>query len=106
MNKRCLKKVRERYTGNGMVIRTQNLTLFDWYEYRVQSPIFDLTYPPNNVDGAPPGSAKAASDGYWVMLKPLSVGNHTLHLSGGVQNFVEGALNNFETEVTDLINVS
>jgi hypothetical protein len=58
-------------------------------DYRVQSPLFTFgPLPDNNVlqsfgVDAPEGSTSpAVSDGVFVMLKPLSVGKHTLHYGG------------------------
>lgn len=73
--------------------------------YRVQSPLFNFTYPANNLNGAPPGPTQGVSDGYWVILKPLAVGNHTIHTAGSVVNYAGGALNNFGNEVTNYIKV-
>jgi hypothetical protein len=57
-------------------------------DFRVQSPLFTFgPLPPNNILGAPAGSTSpSVSDGYFVMLKPLSVGRHTLHF-GGMADF-------------------
>jgi hypothetical protein len=49
---------------------------------RVQSPLFNLTLPENNVFGLPATTTKAVSDGDWVFLKPLPPGNHTIHSKG------------------------
>ena len=50
---------------------------------RVQSPLFKTTVVPNNPLGEPPiKKAVAFADGYWVLLKPLSIGEHTLHFKG------------------------
>jgi hypothetical protein len=47
---------------------------------RTQSPAFTLTLTANNIFGAPAGDYPTnVSDGYWVMLQPLSPGNHVLH---------------------------
>jgi hypothetical protein len=59
------------------------------HDQRVQTPVFTLTFPPDNVFGAPPGTiAPNVADGYWVMLSPLRVGTHTLHskavFTGGI----------------------
>jgi len=43
---------------------------------------FPLTFPANNVFGAPVGTYQSVSDGYWVMLDGLSPGSHTLHFGG------------------------
>lgn len=44
------------------------------------SKVFTLTIPPNSVEIANnvPGTWQAASDGWWVFLKPLSAGPHTI----------------------------
>jgi hypothetical protein len=43
---------------------------------------FPLTFPANNVYGAPAGTFQSVSDGYWVMLDGLAPGLHTLHFGG------------------------
>jgi hypothetical protein len=58
------------------------MKLQDIEKYRVQSPVFDLTYPENNVFELSSGSTRAISDGYWVFLKPLSPGMHDIHAVG------------------------
>src|SRR5207248_483560 len=64
--------------------------------YRVQSPLFDYTLPPDNVlritgggssCAGTGGSACAVSDGYWLMLAPLSSGQHTIHFHGSLPAF-------------------
>jgi hypothetical protein len=46
---------------------------------------FEFTLPPDNIFGITDPSAlgpyKAIADGYWVALKPLSVGNHEISFS-------------------------
>lgn len=49
---------------------------------RVGSKPFDFTFPPNNIYGAHSGKTKGAGDGYWLFLKPLSSGIHTIKTSG------------------------
>lgn len=52
---------------------------------RVQSPVFQYTNVPADSLGAQlgitPGSV-AVDDGYYLMLSPLSVGTHTIHVTG------------------------
>jgi len=43
---------------------------------------YPLTFPANNVYGAPVGTFQSVSDGYLVMLEGLSPGTHTLHFGG------------------------
>ena len=68
--------------------------------YRFKSPQFDVTLPVPNILGVPAGSistcpyvpaplpmqAKAVSDGYWAMIRPLPLGQHTIHFSGMFKN--------------------
>jgi hypothetical protein len=65
-------------------VRIQNLS-----DFRVQSPVTSLTYPPDNVvsflfpdeDPVPGGTyTPNVSDGYWLLLAPLSPGKHTIRL--------------------------
>jgi hypothetical protein len=50
--------------------------------HRVQSPLFNFTYPAGNVFGAPVGPTKAVSEGFWVFIKPLQPGKYELHVQG------------------------
>ena len=52
--------------------------------YRVESPLFTFgPLPGNNLLGLPTGTTSpAVSDGYFVMLAPLSSGQHTIHIAG------------------------
>jgi hypothetical protein len=71
--------------------------LKDLENYRVESQLFDLTLPENNVFPAPPGKTKAVSDGFWVFLKPLPVGNHEIDFSGSTID--PSGVNNYNTQV-------
>jgi hypothetical protein len=54
-------------------------------QFRVASAVFLFTGPDKAAEAAfddAVGKNKAASDGYWLMLKPLSVGKHMLHFRG------------------------
>jgi hypothetical protein len=50
--------------------------------YRIRSPIFDVVLPEKNLFGGTPGQTRGASDGYWLFLKPLTKGRHTIHSFG------------------------
>ena len=51
--------------------------------YRFESPQFSFTAPdPWIFSPAPGGAGTSVADGYYVFLKPLSVGQHVLHCSG------------------------
>ncbi len=60
----------------------------DVMQYRVASAPFSFTCPDKEADAAEPtlvGKQRGASDGYWVMLKPLSPGEHTIRFKGKVK---------------------
>jgi hypothetical protein len=68
--------------------------------FRVASAIFTFTGP-DKADAAFEdcfGKQKAASDGYWLMLKPLTPGKHTLHFKAKVKP--EQGKDPFELDVT------
>ena len=60
-------------------IRLQGL-----HRYRVQSQIFDLNFPINNVYNVKPGFTRSVCDGFWVFLRPFRAGQHEIHFSGEV----------------------
>jgi hypothetical protein len=50
-------------------------------KFRVQSGVFDANLPQDNIWGVKPGKTRAAADGYWIFLKPLPKGMHTLQFN-------------------------
>jgi len=58
----------------GININTDNL--------RAQSKLFPLHIGADNILGAPLGTYYTITDGYWLALKPLSVGEHEISFSG------------------------
>jgi hypothetical protein len=52
--------------------------------YRAESPLFTIgPLPENNVPGAAPGiTAPSVADGFYIMLSPLSRGDHDIHFEG------------------------
>jgi hypothetical protein len=56
----------------------------DLDSYRVQSPLFTFgPLPVNNLLGAPAGATSpSVADGVYLLLAPLSRGQHTIHFSG------------------------
>jgi hypothetical protein len=40
---------------------------------RIVSPLFNVTFPEDNIFGAPAGMTKAVSDGNWVFLRPQTI---------------------------------
>jgi len=83
--------------------KVDGMPLIDLNNYRVQSPLFRFRLPPNNILGLSPGSSPSVSDGYWILLEPLSTGPHTIHFRG-VAPFPEFGFT-FKTEVTYTLTV-
>lgn len=78
--------------------------------HREVSPVnFTLNAVDNNLLGLPGGTyTDANSDGHWLMLKPLSPGNHTIHFGGSTDAFEiapDFSVPGFSIDVTDHITV-
>jgi hypothetical protein len=63
-----------------------DIFLTDLSQYRIQS-YFNLDLIDNNIWGIKPGPTKAASDGFWIFLKPLPLGEHIIKFQGIEPNF-------------------
>jgi hypothetical protein len=50
--------------------------------YRVQSKVFNLTFPDQNVYYVKPGPTHSVCDGYWLFIKPLKTGKHYIYFKG------------------------
>ena len=73
-----------------------DMHLTDPSRYRIRS-YFNLDFVEGNIWDIKSGPSMAASDGFWVFLKPLSEGKHIINFQG-----VEP---NFKTRVTYNINI-
>ena len=65
-------------------------------DFRVQSPLFTMSLREDNpfdIEGNTDIPQRAISDGYWVLVKGLEPGKHTIEFKGGVAGL-------FETDVT------
>jgi hypothetical protein len=69
-------------------LRVDGVSLSDLKQYRAQSPVFVYTLPQGNILNFlglpdPAGTyGPAVSDGYWVMLTPLTPGSHSIYAKG------------------------
>lgn len=68
--------------------------------YRFQSPVFNLTFPENNIAGIAPQTAKAVSDGFWIMLEPLSPGTHEINYNAALGDPTVIGTTNFVIDIT------
>jgi hypothetical protein len=59
---------------------------------RTQSPPFRIEFIEENIQGVDPGfvDEEVVSDGFWVMLPPLTAGEHEIHFTGGICDLEEG----------------
>ena len=89
-------------------VRVDNAQVKNVDQYRVTSPVFSAFFPEKAIlpDSIVPGGTvphgshgPLISDGYFVLLKPLSPGSHTIHLKGVANN-------GFAVEVTYRLTVT
>ena len=99
----CAKADQDTVTEKQITIDGVSIDNLD--SYRVQSPVFNLTYPENNVAGLQPQTAKAVSDGYWVMLGPLSPGSHEIHFTAALGDPSAIGTTNFALDVRYLLTI-
>jgi hypothetical protein len=71
---------------NYLEVIIDDIHLADLFRYRIQS-YFSLNLVEGNIWNLNPGYTWAASDGFWVFLKPLSEGNHAISFHGIEPNF-------------------
>jgi hypothetical protein len=83
--------------SRSMEATVDGVNLKNLENYRVQSQIFDITFPANNVFSVAPGKTKDASDGFWVFLKPLPIGKHEVDFSAS--QIDPSGVNNYNTQV-------
>lgn len=82
-------------------VSIDGVNLQNLQNYRIQSPLFDLTLPQDNVFGLSPSTTKAVSDGVWVFLKPLTPGDYEVHSKGVSVDFTTtGTVPSFVSDVT------
>jgi hypothetical protein len=86
--------------------------LQDLFDYRAESPAggFNLYVPegslltdPDVGEGLDPGDHLAVADGYWLLLAPLSRGDHEIQFGGLIPNAWQdegGTWHDFEVDVT------
>ena len=69
-------------------------------KYKTYSPLYNFTMMEGNDLGLPPGMPnEAVTNGYWIMLEPLSAGKHDIQFRGVVTDFTVTAPSTFITDV-------
>jgi hypothetical protein len=65
----------------------------------VMTKIFNITIPEDNFLDLKPGQWKDAAGGYFIFLKPLPEGDHTIRISAKVNNPIDPSYNyNYDTK--------
>lgn len=79
-----LRNVARQYVDQVMLeVVVDGVGLHSLNNYRAQSPPFIATFPENAIFGVPAGIySPVISDGYWIMLAPMSAGEHTVYFKG------------------------
>lgn len=89
--------------GASKQLSVDGLEIKNIESYRVQSPLFNLTIPADNMLGLEPvDSTEATADGYYVILEPLPAGRHIIQVSASI---VDDPVFNFAADITENIEV-
>jgi hypothetical protein len=73
---------REMDVISNLEVTVDDVKLNGLERYRIQSPIFDVVLPENNLFSGTPGPTRGAADGYWLFLGPLPKGKHKIYSFG------------------------
>jgi hypothetical protein len=99
----CAKADQDTVIGKEVTVDGHSVGNLD--NYRFQSPLFNLTFPENNIVGVAPQTTEAISDGFWVLLEPLSPGMHDIHFKGLLGDPTATGTTNFALDVRYLLTV-
>jgi hypothetical protein len=90
--------------GATMQVAVDGIVLKDIQTYWVESPIFSLTFHPDNIYGVPYiGTTQAKVVGYYLFLEPLSLGRHTIHISYNIMD--NPTLGTYSAAVDETFNI-
>ena len=82
--RRCAEE--DESSNPGLFLSVDGKQFKDLKTYRVHSRAFDTNFPENNIFAAEPGPTRAVSDGYWIILEPLTPGQHEIHFKASLTN--------------------
>jgi hypothetical protein len=91
--------------GATLSATVDGIKLKDLEKYRVESPMFNMTFPSNNIFGQKAGPTIAKSDGWYVILEPLSPGTHNVSFAGSILGNPVTGTESYTTDVTYHLNV-
>ncbi len=87
----CAKYWADRVVVGSLFCEIDGQPVPDLANYRFVSPQITFTAPTPWVFGAVGGTGTSVGDGYYLLLAPLSAGEHTIHF-GGTSHFAAGEL--------------
>ena len=93
------------WPGAFVKVTIDGVDVQDIDKYSVQSPLFDVVLPEENIFGAPPGPTKAVSGGWWILLPPLPPGAHKISFGGSVVDNPTTGTQGFAVEANYNLNV-
>jgi hypothetical protein len=97
-----------RNSGVSGITRNYLANVTEWPTPGNESPNFELVVPADTNKGLStyPGTWQAGSQGWWVILKPLSPGQHTIEYETAVRPIgVSGGTNSIDSSVTYVLDV-
>lgn len=86
--------------ATNLKVLIDGVAIQDLNKFRFQSSIFNFSLPSDNVLGLSPGTTDSSANGYWIMLKPLSKGVHTIEFGGSILDVSTTSNVNFATDAT------
>jgi len=95
---KCASSLIDKATNLKVTIDGVNIP--DLNKYRFQSSLYNFTMPSDNVLGLAPGTTDSSANGYWIMLKPLTKGTHTIEFGGSILDVSTTSNVNFATDAT------
>ncbi len=86
-----------------MGVTIDGISLDNLSKYEIKNEHFTINIPPDNWYQTDPGVFKAAGHGYFVFLKPLTVGTHTIEYS--VHLVTDEVANDFAGHITYFLTI-
>ncbi|HXV87940.1 MAG TPA: hypothetical protein VD710_02485 [Nitrososphaeraceae archaeon] len=74
----------DEYGAISATLDGQKIEILD--SYRTATDFFNISYTKDNIYDLPAGTYRGIADGFFVFLKPLSLGDHELQLKTSVTN--------------------
>jgi|RhiMetStandDraft_4_1073278.scaffolds.fasta_scaffold54238_1 hypothetical protein len=99
----CARQLNE---GASVFASVDGMALDSLEKYRVESPLFNMTLPSDNILGQEPGNATAKAEGWYLVLEPLSPGAHEIRFGGSVLGNPSTGTESYATDVTYHLDVS